>query len=247
MQPDMKVINEAGSISVESTGSPVKYEGIDVKKIFPVLCPNKNSFMDVTTTITISRAAQIMKKDLLFLTDEKFGVLNSRTSLYQVLRDNLKIITGHSVMSCRALMLDSDMMIKSSAEELASWFMEADKNDWNVIGNYKTIINRDLEKGITVTNMILRENRNKYEEVDGKTYYYYENYTDKEIEDLKFGDDLGNSVAGLGFYYGYCPLDYKFYMQLYGEDFNFFRDLQAKGKTFKFIPVKMKHQKSVII
>ncbi len=256
MIPDMKakdekvsypILNEAGSVQVESTGAPVKYEGISVDSIFPVLCPNKNSFMDVTTVITVSRAAQLMKKNLLFLTDEKFGVLNSRTSLYQVLKENLKIITGQDVNECRALMLDSDMMIKSSAEELAAWFTEADKNKWNLIGNYRTIINRDLEKGITVTNMILRPNKNLYEEEYGRKYYYYENYTDKEIAELKFGDSLGDSVAGLGFYYGDCPLDYKFYFDLYGEDFNFFRDMQVKGKEFRFIPVKNRHTKSVIL
>jgi hypothetical protein len=123
--------------------------------------------------------------------------------------------------SGRILWLDSDVMISTPPNELARYLKEAEEKGYNIASPYRRT--------------------DQYSSI-GKA----------EGGLLKW-DDLGKleqydkiSWAGLGFYYGYTPFNYKFYMSGdVSEDYHFFMDNKIELRVDKRITLY--HSKRVYV
>ncbi|MEM3264680.1 MAG: hypothetical protein QXH07_01870, partial [Thermoplasmata archaeon] len=115
------------------------------------------------------------------------------------------------VSEVRMLWIDSDIMLKNPMQ-FSEVIKYAYEKDYNIVGNYHNI------HGDKVTNTIYKR---------GKTDYMWDSLTDSDIEKLCKDQNTDYPIiegAGLGFYYGRVPIDYKFHQDKQGEDFWFYTD-----------------------
>ena len=122
-----------------------------------------------------------------------------------------------------ALLIDDDMLIKNSPDELAKIFTEAEQKGINIVGNYADAHGNSVHRLVKDNKVIMQAKKEKY------------------IDYLNMADYR----CGLGFYYGLLPKDYIFHMDLMGEDYNFFNDNeQLHSNTFLDFRIKLSHYKS---
>lgn len=123
--------------------------------------------------------------------------------------------------SCRMLWLDSDIWIRTPAADIAKYLQEADDKNYNIIAPY-----RRLDQDSSVNSP------------DGKPFKW------DELGKLEQHQKVLS--AGMGFYYGDTPLNYKFYMSGdVSEDHNFFADNKLEPRIDKRI--ELYHSKRIFI
>lgn len=117
----------------------------------------------------------------------------------------------------RVLYVEDDILIPGSeAHQIALTIAEAEKNNWNIITNYK-----------------LADGRNVIHHADRIPY------TDSEIERLKLGDRV--DLSGMGFYFGTFYRDYRFHEGDWSSiDWTFFKE---KGVELHYSPIVCQHVK----
>lgn len=123
----------------------------------------------------------------------------------------------------RGFMIDSDIMVLNTAEELSSIISFADRNGYNIVGNYRKADGANVIKLTDDHTMTMEE----YDKLD--------NYS-----------EITSNVCGLGFYYGYIPPNYEFHADAHvGEDVYFFRENELHPRLCKTL--KLGHMKEVLI
>jgi hypothetical protein len=144
----------------------------------------------------------------------------NQSSVIQETRTQLLLgIEGRKV-----LMLDDDIVIHNSVEELINIFHEADIHGYNIIGNYYDA------QGHTVL-CTAGDEPQKIKRLNN--------------EDLKNVKQYDIMFGGLGFYYGKTPnKPYKFtFDNGLGEDLNFFMENKLEPRID--LRLKLGHQKSL--
>lgn len=191
-------------------------------ELLPVLIPTPNGNMPIKTMMSLFQTAYLLKRAIEpFSEAGNLGIPAARTHLFKKTRefyDNQNVIRG--------LMIDSDIVF-DRPDILAEYIEIADKNNWNLVGNY------------------MHRNTNKLENT---VYYRDENqaFLPYTIEQYKELDDLSViESAGLGFYYGDLPLNYKFHSSFNGEDVNFFDDNKLEIRIMK--KLNLGHQKMDVL
>jgi hypothetical protein len=127
----------------------------------------------------------------------------------------------------RGLLLDDDIWV-DDAQELAAIFTTADANGWNIVGPYML-----ADKSMSILTPPTEPGGNPHR------------MTVEEVADL---DEYSNIwAAGLGFYYGDLPLEYKFHEgnPWVGEDLNFFCD-NPQLET-RVAPMRVLHAKTFLV
>lgn len=121
----------------------------------------------------------------------------------------------------RILWLDSDIIIMNEPNELRDILKEADDKDYNICGFYNL---RDKRGSI---------NDFGFKNIDSDAFKKMEQYSKVMF-------------AGLGFYYGYTPIDYQFHESFNrGEDFNFYTENNITLRIDKRLVLG--HVKAIII
>ena len=135
-----------------------------------------------------------------------------------VLKVAKEVLGGNSG---RILWIDFDIVVNTPPGELAKYLNEAEDKNYNIVAPYRRI---DKYSSISrTTGEIL-----KWDEIG--TLEQYETI----------------SWAGLGFYYGHTPFDYKFHMSgEAGEDYHFFADNKIELRVDKRIVLY--HNKRIFI
>lgn len=165
------------------------------KEQFYIGIPTKNLSANVPTIVKVIFASFIMGKSPSMTVSDSSTVCMARSSIC----NEIKLKSSNSDLE-RVLWLDSDIFIDNSPEELATIFLEADKHRRNIVGFYNLADKRGSMTAFDDTN------------IDFAKFRELEQFTS-----VKF--------AGLGFYYGDTPLNYRFHESYNaGEDFNFFID-----------------------
>jgi hypothetical protein len=173
-------------------------------EVFHILIPSRDGRITLKTVLLAMNVARLMKKDSIswhmitggfWLTAARY--LATQDMVKEEIRLNGKL-TGSSI---RGFIVSDDIQILNSPEEIASMFMECDKQGYNIVGNYKE------SNGL---NLVFNgENR----------------YTDEELRNLK--DDyvpIHGDCGAIDFYYGDIPIDYMWHMDVVDEATNFYRD-----------------------
>jgi hypothetical protein len=157
------------------------------------------------------------------------GIPQLRTELFKTARRELGVNT------VRGLMFDSDIYF-NQPDVLADYIMAADASGFDLAADYPH----------------LREQVTSCMELEHTTYYREKKpglagtlvpYSDEEYDALP---DLAEvSDAGLGFFYGTLPLDYRFHAAANGEDINFFLDNEIHPHLMK--KLRLGHLKPVLV
>lgn len=125
-----------------------------------------------------------------------------------------------------ALLIDDDILIENSYDDLSKIFNEAEQKGINIIGDYADAHGNSVHRLVEndkVIRLPKKEQNNDYLSME------------------KFN-------CGLGFYYGRIPKDYVFRMDKMGEDYNFFNDnQQLHANTHLDFRIKLAHYKSAYV
>ncbi len=195
-------------------GMPPLVKGVSV---CPVICPTRDEQGAVARSIAILWNVIFASQRLpCYIHASCVGYARVRTSSFIEARKHVP----YDVV--RGFLIDDDILL-TDEDALYDAVKLADKNNWNIVGPYKTKHNRVCltdEKGTMLT-----------------------------VEEfLKMSPYSPIPMAGLGFYYGDIPLKYEFHSDgkpFEGEDLNFFYDNpQLKPRV---APVPMKHLKVIPI
>ncbi len=203
---------------------------------FLVICiPTPDEKTDIYSMDTVYTVADIMKKSKIIVSSNKFGVLNARNVIVEKLKNTMNELKIEHSDIVRLLWLDSDIRIITKAEDVAKELMFADRMHLNIVANYHALwtenkIVSTIEKPID----------------DG----VYQTLSQEELDKFKKEPYLPRGyVAGLGFYYGDFDINYKFELNKYGEDVNFYRYMYDKYPDYKLTlsNIELKHIKLVPI
>ena len=165
------------------------------KEQFYIGIPTRNLSANIPSIVKVMFASFLMDKMPSVTVSDSSTVCMARSSICH----EIKIKATNKNVE-RVLWLDSDIFIDNTPEELATVFMEADKQHKNIVGFYNLADKRGSMTAFDDTN------------IDFAKFRELEQFTS-----VKF--------AGLGFYYGDTPLNYRFHESYNaGEDFNFFID-----------------------
>lgn len=188
---------------------------------------------DIITNMQLAQLPNLMGKQLMPIISYGKGIPASRTALLKNLKNFLDENKIEHKGKARVLMWDDDLIMdrKYDLKELAETFIKADKEGWNLIGNYK-VFNEQAPGG--VTNVMMHTNGDM-----AKCFY-----TQEEIDKLKTFDVLKDTACGLGFYYGEVDLDYEYHYDHVPEDVGFFVD---NKQELRFVKIKLGHKKTTII
>ncbi|MEM3225729.1 MAG: hypothetical protein QXS44_01570 [Saccharolobus sp.] len=181
--------------------------------LFPILIPSPDGKMDISTIINLYDIAYGLDVKPLFLQASVSGLLYARNSLFDILKNYYKKITGEDKKIVRGLMIDSDIVIPSSScVKITEAIKEANLNRYSFVIPYNNLMG---------TSIFIKEDNKLKNVVDPK--------------ELKTIDKC--YASGLGFYYGDLPLDYRFnFNNNQGEDINFFIDNKIEPRVIN-IPI----------
>lgn len=170
-------------------------EGTQEKRLVPVLCATRDFQGAVAETIvTIWNVLWQLNMEPMYVQMQSHGYAFVRANLFRELREGLK------VNKIRGFMIDDDILLKSNMQKhLSAAIQTADAYQWNFVSPYRT-----RDGYVTI--------------LDDQ----HQMMTPAQVGMLRPWDRITN--AGLGFYYGDLPLDYKFHEGgvFGGEDLNFF-------------------------
>ncbi len=185
--------------------------------LFIVGIPTKDEYVVGRTMSDIFKTALLMNKTPEFIWGVGTNICGGRDLILKLAKEKI------SSSSCRMLWLDSDVWIRTPPEELATYLKEADENNYNIVAPY-----RRSDKQGTLSSV----------GNDDGVYYWDALNTLQQYSPVTW--------AGLGFYYGITPLDYKFYMSGdLSEDYHFFKDNKIELRLEKRIALG--HYKQVFI
>lgn len=202
---------------------------LSLDDLFITLIPSNSRKADIYTIKKLTYLANLMGKIDLTLIVNKQGVSRARTELLTQLKQKLKELNVKHTGFVKALWFDDDIIMDLSTDMklLVNSIIEADKNDYNLTANYKYPFDEQLR------NVIFH-----------KAEKGYTPYSDVELDVMQNLAELKDSVAGLGFYYGYTPLNYAFHDDRIGEDINFFEE---NNIDLRFLKIRLFHEKKVYI
>ena len=208
---------------------------MDSSELFIILIPTISNSIDIDTAFILAETGYISRKRHFIAADNTGGIgaWNTRNKVIDVLKKQLdehNITYGNTI---RALWFDDDICILDHPKKLADMIVEADRQNYNIVANY-----HNIWKGTEMINTIFKPDL----EVAGM----YKSLNLEELDSFKMFDLLPEDyVAGLGFYYGDIPLDYKYHAfdkrSKFGEDFNFYRE---NSLQLRFADVRLEHRKS---
>lgn len=198
--------------------------------VTPILCVTRDEQGAVATTVaTIYAALYCLRKTPHYLQTGALGYAKARTNLSQ------EAMQTYGTKRIRGFLLDDDVRLLDQ-KRLQAVIAMADKNNWNVVGAYRTksgrfsIVKRlpDTADGGRRTEMITQEELAAIKPYD-------------KLQVINHDNSPG--MAGLGFYYGDIPLDYEFHEgnPYTGEDLNFFHD--NPSLEARLAPLYLEHLK----
>ena len=190
----------------------------------PIITPTRSFQGAMARSIsTLYNMFYALGKAPVYLQSTGAGFAAARTASFELTQE---VFRGKAVM--RGLMLDDDMWV-DDAQGLSEIITMADNNGWNIVVPYML--------GDNIHMSILEAPR------EGESIPY--KLTVDEVADLDEYSKIW--AAGLGFYYGDLPLEYKFRegKPWIGEDLNFFCD-NPQLET-RVAPARVKHAKTLLI
>lgn len=202
---------------------------INLDDLFITLIPSNSRKADIYTIKKLTYLANLLGKIDLTLIVNKQGVSRARTELLIQLKEKLKELGVKHNGYVKALWFDDDIVMDLAVDLklILSSIKSANENDYNLIANYKYPYDEQLR------NVLFH-----------KAEKGYIPYTDAELEVMPNLAELKDSVAGLGFYYGYTPLNYSFHDDRIGEDINFFEE---NNIDLRLLKIKLFHEKKVYV
>ncbi len=188
----------------------------------------------------------------------KPGIVGSRNMCMQGVKQMFSLdrsVGPTRNTTIRAMWLDDDIMILNPTEVLEA-MNYADQHNINIVANYargnppnlgNTLYQRwrkaYSEFSSTESRLVVKQSdihgtlrmdtQQERDSFDFKDEIYNIDMTDEEIHKLRNYDRV--DCAGLGFYYGWVPLDYKFHTDLVGEDFYFYLENKLELRFAKKI------------
>jgi hypothetical protein len=199
---------------------------------FFLIVPTTSGKADINTLWRLCLLPAMLQKAFFPLTVAGKGVTIARTTAFSELQAQLDRLGVQHGGKVRAMLWDDDLIINPAYDlrKLAASMMEADKHGWNLIGNYKVRQTHELH----AANVLMHHSGRGMVEA----------YTNEELAELKNLQELPDTVSGLGFYYGWIDLDYKFHYDEIPEDVNFFIDQKL---LVRYVDVPLLHEKRVLI
>jgi hypothetical protein len=187
------------------------------KELLIVGIPTRDEYVVGRTLSSLFDAALLMDKKPEFVYGVGTNICGGRDLILKMIKERIDFD------SCRMLWLDSDIWIRTPPEELAKYLREADEKNYNIVAPYRRADMKGALSSIGHT--------------DGVLYW----------DALATLDQYAKVPwAGLGFYYGITPLNYKFYMSgEFSEDYHFFYDNKIELRVDKRI--ELSHYKTVFI
>ena len=181
-----------------------------------------------TVFFKLIHVSNLIKRNIQFTSTSGSALTISRSQNFSTIKQNI-LSNSDNPSDAYVLLMDSDLGIDNSPQELADVFLEAEKNDYNIIGHYKK---RDFSSTL----------------LDRTTHNVLDNDTVNSLMKEKYVS-MNNYYYPIGFYYGRLNLDYKFRMDMKGEDINFIEDNKnmLDNKTFLDTRIKLSHYKLVAI
>jgi hypothetical protein len=200
---------------------------------FFIVVPTAGGKADIQTLWQLSTIPTFLNKRLFPITVYNKGIAASRTAAFSTAKNTLDKMGVKQGGKIRALLWDDDLILPRNIDlnVIIEAFKKADENNWNLIANYR-VEHSAKENG--VTNVMMKKKKNDQ----------YRFYTDDELSKLKTFDELPDTVSGLGFYYGYINLEYKFHYDDRPEDINFFRDNKI---PLRYLDLRLYHEKKMYI
>lgn len=199
-------------------------------KVLPLfVCSGLNSW-NVQTSVTVHSALARLNRQPYVIGSGgagggagrgRGGVAIARTMLLQGARE-----WAPGLKAVRGLWVDDDIEVRpDQAGKLADAIEESDRHNWNLVVPYRIL-----------DSMTGRLNWCVFH------WTTHAPFTDQELSDFKDYDVI-DGFAGMGFYYGYTPLEYHFSLggpNDEGEDFRFFKENQIE---LRVLHLKTRHLK----
>jgi len=198
---------------------------------FIVLIPTRDGKAFIDMVDLLEKVGYALGRETLIVNCDGTTYWDARNNCIEKLRKALRIYGISTVKgTAKILWCDSDLLIDEPLDKLVGYFMDSDKTGIPFAANYKTT----FPGGVVNTVMLPTGDGN------------YKTLTDSELDVLKYGVNRTGMVAGLGFYYGFVPLDYQYhvYPPYKTEDICFYIDNKVE---FRLVPIKLLHNKNVMI
>lgn len=205
------------------------------ENFFIVGIPSLDTRIDIYTMNTIADVAVSMRKNKILASSDKMGIFHARNVIKDKIKsalDSMGIEHGDVI---RMLWLDTDIRVLSNSSEIAEEFMLADKNHWNLVGDYHALwTNQQIVSTFAKPN----------------DKGHYTTLVDEELKNYRDYEPLPKGyIGGLGFYYGDFDLRHEFSMLNFGEDINFYRYMYEHypGYELRISKTRLAHIKQMMI
>jgi hypothetical protein len=232
------------NVTPEQAAAAPQYKAED---FFIVLLPSRTRQFFINTALILAEVHHDLDKLLLMIPS---GAPGGFAAVRQGCVDKLKETLDEKGIAhgpvVRALWLDDDILIDEPISRVSAAIKKADEIHANIVANYRIPWHND-----TIVNSIGLPGP------DGVPHFA----TSEELAALKNWQQLPpRSHAGLGFYYGDVPLDYKYHYDYASkedqlkakswfdlpkaEDVNFYYDNKI---TLTYVDLTLKHDKHVLL
>ncbi|MGC8621850.1 MAG: hypothetical protein ACP5U0_08065 [Caldisphaera sp.] len=210
-----------------------KYKDDDKQKNFYVGVVKNTPYMPDLTMINLMSISNLLNRRLIYITVTGSALTVARRNLFNQIKENI-IKNGDDVDLSYVLLIDSDILIRNSPNELSEIFKEAEQKDINISGYYKKVNNTSVIIGVGSNDeypVLLDEQHEDWNKYNNyiptyKKWYY-----------------------PIGFYYGrYLPYNYIWRMDNKGEDIYFNEDNDFLwSRTYVDKRIKLAHIKEISI
>lgn len=188
----------------------------------PLITPTRDNTMDDQLTLNLISVAQKLGKEYVRVTATASTIHAARTEGFTMLKLSAYNSLGYKDLeSARGFMVDSDIRWDGTEnDKIAEEARKADEKKYNFVVPYR------IKGDVSILIKTVNTEPQSYHRVSTQQYVSeWENYQECD-------------VAGLGFYYGDLPLNYKFnFDHGYGEDMNFFLDNKVRPKVVNAITI----------